>query len=120
MIGKIVNTQAGNYITLDCAESPITSQGDVLDLLALCYEAGTNRLLFPERSLPGDFFDLSTGLAGEISLKFSTYRIKTAIVVDLEQVPSQRFREWAGECNRGNEIHFYPDLQAAEKWLLSA
>jgi PadR family transcriptional regulator, regulatory protein AphA len=118
-MGKIVRTQAGSYITPASAGSPISSQGDVLDLLALCAEVGTNKLLFPAGSMADKFFDLSSGLAGEISLKLSTYRIKTAFVVDLDLVPSQRFREWAAECNRGNEILFSADLYKAERWLLT-
>ena len=62
---------------------------------------------------------MSTGLAGEISLKLSTYRVKTAIVVDIESIPSQRFREWAAECNRGREIRFCADLRKGEDWLTS-
>jgi len=27
-------------------------------------------------------------------MKLTTYRVKTAIVVDLESIPSLRFREW--------------------------
>jgi hypothetical protein len=81
-------------------------------------EVGANYLLVSGEALHPDFFDLSTGLAGEISLKLSTYRVKTAIVVDLEFNLCQRFREWAGEFNRGREIRFCTNLQDAEEWLL--
>jgi hypothetical protein len=81
-------------------------------------EVGANYLLVSGEALHPDFFDLSTGLAGEISLKLSTYRVKTAIVVDLESNLCQRIREWAGECNRGREIRFCTNLQDAEEWLL--
>jgi len=75
-------------------------------------------LLLSEGALHPDFFDLSSGLAGEISMKLTTYRVKTAIVVDLESIPSLRFREWAGECNRGREICFCANLKETEAWLL--
>ena len=86
--------------------------------MGLFGEVGASLLLISDGALHPDFFDLSTGLAGEISLKLSTYRVKTAIVIDIESIPSQRFREWAGECNRGREIRFCAKIQVAEDWLM--
>ncbi len=86
--------------------------------MGLFGEIGASLLLIFNGALHPDFFDLSTGLAGEISLKLSTYRVKTAIVVDLESITSQYFREWVGECNRGREIRFCADLHEGEDWLL--
>lgn len=114
---ELVRTESGQYGRPEPG-TMISSQRDMVDLLARCLEAGVDQLLFPLNSLAAEFFDLSTGLAGEISQKLSTYRIKTAIVVDLGAVPSQRFKEWAGECNRGNEIHFYHEQLSALGWLL--
>lgn len=119
MMGRIISTDAGVYVSPDPAARVVSCQGDVLDLLALCGEAGTDRLLFPQGSLAEAFFDLSTGLAGEITLKLSTYRVKAAIVVDLDQVPSRYFKDWAGECNRGKEIRFCTSFQDAVEWLLA-
>jgi hypothetical protein len=96
----------------------IHTQQDILDLIGLCGEAGSNRVLISDGSLHPDFFDLSTGTAGEITLKLSTYRIKTAFMIDLALISSVRFQEWAAECNRGQEIHFWADESEAESWLL--
>ncbi len=116
-MGRIVRTGAGVYITPE--PEVVSSQGELLELIGLCGEVGTDRLLFPPGSLAEDFFDLSTGLAGELGLKLSTYRVKAAFVVDLESVPSSRFRDWAGECNRGGEIHFCDSEDRAVEWLLA-
>jgi PadR family transcriptional regulator AphA len=116
-MGRIVRTGTGVYICP--GPESVSSQGDLLELIALSGEAGTDRLLFPRGSLAEDFFDLSSGLAGELGLKLSTYRVKAAFVVDLDKVPSQRFREWAGECNRGREIHFSDSEESAVEWLLA-
>lgn len=97
----------------------VSTQADLLELIGLCGEAGTDRLLFPAGSLAEDFFDLSTGLAGELGLKLSTYRVKAAFVVALDAVPSHRFREWANECNRGREFHFCDSEECAVEWLLA-
>jgi len=116
-MGLIVRTGSGVYVSP--GREVIARQEDLLELIGLCGEAGTDRLLFPGGSLAEDFFDLSTGLAGELGLKLSTYRIKAAVVVDLNAVPSRRFREWAGECNRGREIHFCLSEENAVEWLLA-
>ena len=115
---QIIQTKHGNYLLSDPMHGNLSSERDILDLFVFFWEVGANFLLISDGALHRDFFDLSTGLAGEIALKLSTYRVKTAIVVDLESIPSQHFREWAGECNRGREIRFCTSLQDAEEWLL--
>ena len=115
---QITQTNHGNYLLSDPNHGNIRSEQDILDLFGFFGEVGAGLLLISEGALHPDFFDLSTGLAGEISLKLTTYRVKTAIVIDLESIPSLRFREWAGECNRGREIRFCADLEEAEGWLL--
>ena len=115
---QIIQTSQGNYLLCDPEHGQLSTERDIVDLMGLFGEVGANLLLISKEALHPDFFDLSTGLAGEISLKLSTYRVKTAIVIDIDSIPIQRFREWAGECNRGRDIHFCDNLQDAEEWLL--
>jgi hypothetical protein len=117
-VGRIINTDQGSYLLNEKNQRVIREERDILDLLARCAESKTNRLLIGEGSLSQDFFDLSSGLAGEITLKLSTYRVKTAIIVDLDKIPSRYFRDWAIECNRGQEIRFSASQEEAAAWLL--
>jgi hypothetical protein len=116
--GIFVKTNRGNYVLSDPELGLIQNEDDILEMLTLFEEVGSNGLLLTSDSLDPNFFDLSTGMAGEIVLKLSTYRIKTAIVVDLNEVHSERFKEWVFECNRGQEIHFASEFLEAEDWLL--
>ncbi len=118
-MAQVIQTSRGNYLLSDPEYGNLKSERDILDLMGHFGEVGANILLISDGALHPDFFDLSTGLAGEISLKLSTYSVKTAIVVDLDSIPSQCFLEWAEECNRGREIHFCADLQEGEDWLLN-
>jgi hypothetical protein len=77
----------------------------------------SNRILLEEEYLPPAFFDLKTGLAGAIFQKFANYRVKAAIVADLDRIRSARFQELVLECNRGNQIHFFQNIAEAEEWL---
>ena len=117
-MAQIIQSNRGSYLLCDTDHGHLRSERDILDLLGLFWEVGANLLLISEGVLHPDFFDLSTRVAGEIVLKLSNYRVKTVIVVDLDSIPSQPFREWAGECNRGKEIHFCQDRDEAEGWLL--
>ncbi|MCP4427502.1 MAG: DUF4180 domain-containing protein [Chloroflexi bacterium] len=115
---KLVTTTHNNYVRCAPDSSPISSDQDVLDLLAYCTDPSGSRLLLESRFLHPDFFDLSTKLAGAILLKLSAYRVKTAIVADLSVIPSQRFQEMVRESNRGSQINYFESVKDAEEWLI--
>jgi PadR family transcriptional regulator AphA len=96
----------------------LTSEQDALDLVAACAEAGTRRLLIPAGCLNAAFFDLRTGLAGQVLLKFSNYRIHAAAVIAAEIAARGRFGEFVGETNRGSQFRVFPSREDARAWLL--
>ncbi|MHB8856679.1 MAG: DUF4180 domain-containing protein [Bellilinea sp.] len=105
---------------LECpAESlRIASERDALDLVALCGEHLTERLLLDGDCLHSDFFELKTGLAGAVLLKLSNYHIRTAAVLPPERVGSGRFAEFVHETNTGNQFRVFTDVAEAVSWLL--
>jgi len=86
---------------------------DALDLMADVSYQGCNRMIVYESNLNKDFFDLRTGLAGEILQKFSNYNFKLAIIGDFSLYESLSLRDFIRESNRGNMIYFAEDLQTA-------
>jgi len=114
-----IHTEHGLYLYTQPGEERIHTQSDLLGLLARCSEEGTSLLVLSAGSLAPDFFDLSSGLAGDFFLKLSTYRVKTAVVLDPDTRLSSRFGDLIAECNRGKEIHFCRSLSEAERWLFS-
>jgi len=74
-------------------------------------------LLFNEGVLPEDFFDLSTGVAGELLGKTAIYRLRLACVVSELSAYSAQFQAFVREANRGNEIGFFPTRKEAITWL---
>jgi len=97
----------------------IQTEDDITQILELCYENNTNRVLLYAENFSDQFFDLSSGEAGMILQKFSLYLVKLAAVLKLDEVPhSHKFEELVGEVNRGNQFHFFDDLEQAESWLL--
>ncbi len=92
---------------------------DVNDVLSFCFEHGSSRLLLHSDNLPAGFFDLSTGVAGELLQKFRQYRIQLAVVWTPAKVThTARFAEMAAEENNGNHFHMSEDRDSATAWLV--
>jgi hypothetical protein len=119
MIIEGVQTRSGYYLLVSCSHQGITSERDIFSMLEACYEKQTNNLIILESCLHTDFYDLRTGLAGEIFHKLSTYQIKAAFVGQWSEIENERFQELKYECNKGNQFHFTPTLDEAERWLIS-
>jgi hypothetical protein len=98
-------------------EQFITSPQDLLDLLALGGEQGTNRFLLDEQNFAPAFYDLKTGFAGEVFQKLSNYGSRLAIVGKFESVRSPRFRELMMESNKGSHVRFAGTRDEAIEWL---
>jgi hypothetical protein len=97
----------------------IQTEDDITQILELCYENNTNRVLLYAENFSDRFFDLSSGEAGMILQKFSNYFVKVAAVLKLDEVPhSHKFEELAVEVNRGNQFRIFDNLEQAESWLL--
>jgi len=86
---------------------------DALDLMADCGYQGARRIILYEGSLLPDFFDLKSGLAGEILQKFSNYQVKLAIIGDYSQYSSKSLKDLIFESNRQQQISFVGSLDEA-------
>jgi hypothetical protein len=108
-----------NHTIVEClpGDGLLSSEQDALDLVAACGEAETDRLLLSESCLAPAFFDLRSGLAGVVLLKFSTYRIRAAAVVPAEVANAGRFGEMVYETNRGSQFRVYTNRVEALAWL---
>ncbi len=107
------------YPFLECLPDGgiIHGEQDALDCVGQCGEDGVDRLMLHASNLTDAFFDLSSGLAGTILLKFATYRLKVAAVLSPELVNRGKFREMALETNRGQDFRIFYDRAEAEAWL---
>lgn len=117
MDGIKIQIDQGEYIICLPGSGIISSGQDMLDLLAYCYDMEKSRLVVHATDLHPDFFDLKTGLLGEIFLKLSNYQVKTAFIVEFTKITSERFHELIYEHRRSHEIRFFEDLSGAEEWL---
>ena len=93
-----------------------TSQ-DALDIIANCGYQGAEGIILNEFNLNPDFFDLKTGLAGEILQKFSTYDARLAIIGDFSKYESKSLRDFIYESNKIRRINFVSSMEAARDVL---
>ena len=91
------------------------SKSDVRDLLEASF--GAEGLLLDNDSLGENFFDLSSGVAGELFQTFNNYGKKLALVVPDLQPYSQSFQQLALEHRRNNSIRFFANHAEAQQWL---
>ena len=88
------------------------------DLLSATYEHNTRLLLLPAESLPEDFFDLSSKLAGDILQKLTNYNIVSAVMMTESTKRSSRFPELEQELKEQNRMVLFTDRVDAIAWLI--
>lgn len=84
----------------------IETAEDGAQLLADLYYQGFDLIIIQARQLTGSFFDLKTGLAGEVLQKCSNFRIRLAIIGDFSGISSKSFHDFIYESNKGKSINF--------------
>lgn len=94
-----------------------TDAFDPVGIVTHCMESGASSLLLDVDALPAEFFDLSTGIAGELLHKLTTYRLRMAGVVPDVGVHSTHFQEFVHESNRGAQFRFFSNRKQAIEWL---
>ncbi|TCC92145.1 DUF4180 domain-containing protein [Pedobacter frigiditerrae] len=91
----------------------INSAEDGLDLLGNLYYQDFDKIVIHEKNITPEFFDLKTGIAGEILQKFSNYRVRLAIIGDFEKYQSKSIKDFIFESNNSRQINFVHSLSSA-------
>lgn len=90
---------------------------DAVDLMANCFNSKTKKLIIHEKNLIPSFFDLKTGIAGEILQKFVNYNFKIAIIGDFSKYQSNVLKDFIYESNKQGEINFIKSIEEAKEKL---
>lgn len=86
---------------------------DGLDLLGNLYYQDVERVVLYEQNITPVFFDLKSGIAGEILQKFTNYRVKLAIVGAWSKYESKNLQDFFYESNKGRQVNFVDTLEQA-------
>jgi len=110
-----VNTERGKILVASDAGISIRAMSDVS--MAVGATFGTGGLILTEEDLAVEFFDLKSGLAGELFQKFSNYALCLAVVVPDAERHGERFNELAREHKSHNQIRIVRSREEAMSWL---
>lgn len=92
----------------------ISDSQSALDLMAtIRYNQGCDKVIVKKANVEERFFDLKTGLAGEVMQKFTNYHFRFAIVGDFDGYTSKALRDLIYESNKGKHILFLKTEQEA-------
>ncbi len=110
-------TLCGNnasIVYIDNIDILVRDSDEVLDLLmTVQYETNCSKVIFDKKSFCEEFFDLKTGIAGEIFQRIVTYGIKIAIVGDFSMYYSKSLHDFIYETNKGKDIYFVSSIDDA-------
>jgi len=84
----------------------IKNAEDGLQIMIDLYYQDFDKIIIHENNITPDFFDLKTGIAGELLQKFSNYRLRLVIVGDFSKYDSSSLRDFIYESNKGKQINF--------------
>jgi hypothetical protein len=91
----------------------INETQDALDIMAESGYQGSRKMIIREKNIISGFFDLKTGIAGEILQKFSTYDFQLAIIGDYSKFSSKSLRDFIIESNQFGRVNFVTSLEEA-------
>lgn len=89
----------------------VHNPGEGLQLLVDLYYQDFDKIIIHEKNITPDFFDLKTGIAGEILQKFSNYRVRLVIVGEFIRFPGQSIKDFIFESNKGRQINFLDSVE---------
>ncbi len=87
-------------------ETLVNDAAEGLQLLVDLYYQDFDRIVIYEKNLHNDFFDLKTGLLGEVLQKFSNFRVRLAIIGEFDKHAGRSFGDFIYESNNGRLVNF--------------
>jgi hypothetical protein len=88
---------------------------EAADVYGLFSPHSCSAIIIKKENIIDGFYDLSTGIAGEVLQKISNYRKRMAIVGDFKNIKSKALRDFIYESNRWKQVIFVNTLEEALK-----
>ena len=104
----------GSIAVLEGVQGVICDLPSALDVsAATAFEMRCHKLAIEKEALAESFFDLRTGLAGEVLEKFVQYRVQVAIWGDYSGYASKALKDFIRESNRERAVFFADSREEA-------
>ena len=109
---------------LECAAegAELRSAGDAVELIIAARSHHARYVVIPVSRLGDNFFNLRTGIAGEVIQKFVNYRVRLVIAGDISRyvAESTALRDLVRESNRGDQVWFLNSIDELSECLKRA
>jgi hypothetical protein len=110
----IIHTRQGEKIAEIVSDVVlINTPQDALDLMYDPGMDGARKIILRRENINPAFFELETGLAGEVVQKFVNYGVQLAIVGDFSSETRPSIQAFMRESNRGTHLFFLENTEAA-------
>jgi hypothetical protein len=98
-------------LAVPAAGVPIGDESSALDVIGDAFGADAQVVSIPVARLAPEFFRLRSGVAGAVTAKFATYRLRLVVVGDPAHhgPPTGPVDDWMCEANRGRALWFVAD-----------
>ncbi|HEY1038065.1 MAG TPA: DUF4180 domain-containing protein [Bacteroidia bacterium] len=116
---RIISINNSSIAEIISEDIILNSPEEGLELLGNTYYQGFDKLIIYQKNITAEFFDLSTGIAGEVLQKFSTYRVRLAIVGDFSNFASKSLKDFISESNKQKHINFVSTRKEAIDLLMN-
>ena len=110
---KILEVNRQKIAKVIAEQVVVNDTQDALDMMVNAHYQEAMSIILEEKHLNRAFFDLRSGIAGEILQKYATYQTKLAIIGDFEKYESRSLKALIVESNRGSAVFFVPDRETA-------
>lgn len=95
-------------VEIKSLNAPINSVSDFLDIIV---NLPAQKIIIHENMLNKDFFDLKTGLAGDILQKVSGTHIRLGIAGNFKKYKSKSLHAFIFESNKYKQVIFLDDIE---------
>jgi hypothetical protein len=119
LMSHVYDLSGRRFVFVEDSDPMLLTVQDVLDLIAVGIAEDAPMIVVPVEKLDPSFFQLRTGLAGDMLQKLATYRFTLAVLGDVTKHcrESAAFRDFVTESNRGDAVTFLADLAALTERL---
>lgn len=105
--------EVAGVLVAELEDGIVDGERAAVDLVGNASFSGARFVLLAADQLAAEFFDLSSGLAGAVLQKFSTYRLGLVIVGYDSRAASDSLLALIRESNRGDSVWFVADRDEA-------
>lgn len=116
---RLLQIEGRRCVVFDGGERVVRGGEDARGLVEAALSERASVVVVPVDALDAAFFELRSGVLGEVAQKLVNYRLTLAVVGDVSgyAAASTAFRDFVVECERGRDVLFVEDMTALERRL---